>query len=257
MPQNPTPAAAGDTKASDHFQSDFAEATLKAVREDGLYRHVEFAAPKSMSHLILVTWPYNLLVAGSHGSFHFERFGPDTEDMFAWLRGIRVEPDRWASKLVNGRSSVAEYDRSRMITTIKERVAEAIENDWAPEGLEHAVRQEILGSHRLDMKDTAFQLLSGFEHGGKYEAKCECGKQVERDSYGAALTWRSLGHDLNGLGGGHDVEIRQTAGFDFDDLSEWDVDKLSYPFVYQCHAASWAIGQYDAASKPVAARAPR
>ncbi|MFJ6363510.1 hypothetical protein ACIQIE_20300 [Streptomyces globisporus] len=247
MPQNPTPAAAGDTKASDHFKSDFAEATLKTLREDGLYRHVEFAAPKSMSHLILVSWPYNLLVAGSHGSFHFERFGPDTEDMFAWLRGIRVEPSRWASKLVNGRSSVEEYDRDRMVAQINERVAEAVEDDWAPEGLEDAVRKEILESSLLEFKDTAFQLLSGFEHGVRYEAKCACGKSVERDSYGAALTWRSLDHNLNVLGDEHDVDIRQTAGFDFDDLAEWDVDKVSHHFVYQCHAASWAIGQYDAA----------
>ncbi|MFJ5740021.1 hypothetical protein [Streptomyces microflavus] len=250
MPQNATPATASSTKASDHFQNDFAEATLKAVREDGLYRHVEFAAPQSMSHLILVTWPFNLLVAGSHGSFHFERFGPDTKDMFAWLRGIRVEPDRWASKLVNGRSSVEEYDRDRMIAKINERVAEATEDGGAPEGLEGAVCEEILGSHLLDMKDTAFQLLGGFEHGVKYAAKCTCGETVERDAYGAALMWRSLDHNL---GDGHAVEIRQTAGFDFDDLSEWDVDKLSYPFVYQCHAASWAIGQYDTASKQVAA----
>ena len=102
-----------------HFARDFAEATLKTRREDGLFRHIEFAAPKSMNRLVLVTWPYNLLVAGSHGSYHFERFGPDTEDMFCWLRGIRVEPDRWASKLVNGADSVREYDRERLIAEVR------------------------------------------------------------------------------------------------------------------------------------------
>lgn len=236
-----------------HFANDFAEAKLSVQREDGPFRHIEFAAPKTMNRLVLVTWPYNLLVAGSHGSYHFERHGADTEDMLVWLHGARVDPGRWASKLVNGRDSVEEYDRNQMVAAINERVSEAIADDWAPEGLQGAVREEILGSHLLDTKDTAFQLVSEFQHGVKYEAKCACGTTVERDSYGAALTWRSLDHNLNDLGEGHDVDIRQTGGFDFDDFTEWNVDKLSYHFVYQCHAAMWAIGQYDAARKAVAA----
>ncbi|MCX4450619.1 hypothetical protein [Streptomyces sp. NBC_01789] len=240
-------------RIAEHFRSDFAEAQLKAQREDGLFRHIEFDAPKSMSRLVLVTWSYNLLVAGSHGSFHFERFGPDTEDMFDWLRGIRVEPDRWASKLVNGADSVREYDRSLMEAEIKERVTEAVEDNWAPQGLEAAVRSEILDSHLLDTKETAFHLLNEFEHGVKYEAKCACGAQVERDSYGEALMWRSLDHNRNDLGEEHEVSVRQSAGFSFDDLSEWSVDKVGYHFAYQCFAASWAITQYDAARKAVAA----
>lgn len=239
-----------DTAAT-HFVSDFAEATLKTQREDGLYRHVEFGAPKSMNRLVLVTWPYNLLVAGSHGSYHFERFGPDTEDMFAWLRGIRVEPNRWASKLVNGAKSVREYDRSRMVAAINERVTDAIENDWAPKGLEDAVREEILGSHLLDTKDTAFHLVSEFEHKKTYRAECSCGVSGAEGSYDSAASWKYFDHKADGKQ--HKVQILQTAGFDFDDFTEWDVDMLSYHFVYQCHAASWAIRQYDAARKAVAA----
>ncbi|OEV16375.1 hypothetical protein AN221_32765 [Streptomyces nanshensis] len=224
---------------------------MKTLREDGLYRHVEFAASKSMSHLILVTWPYNLLVAGSHGSFHFERFGPDTEDMFAWLRGIRVEPSRWASKLVNGRSSVEEYDRDRMVAQINERVAEAVEDGWAPIDLEDAVREEILGSHLLDTKDTAFQLVGEFEHKKTFRPECSCGESGVEGSYDSAASWKYFDHEADRKK--HKVTIRQTGGFDFNDFTEWDVDKVSYHFVYQCHAASWAIGQYDAAK---AASAP-
>lgn len=234
-----------------HFESDFAAATLKASREDGLFRHIEFSAPKSMNRLIVVTWPYNLLVAGSHGSFHFERYGNDTEDMFAWLRGSRVDPDRWASKLVNGRGSVEEYDRSLMVAAINGRVTDAIEDDWAPEGLQGAVSEEILGSHLLETKDTAFQLVSEFEHGKTYRAECSCGLSSEDISYASATTWELFDHKADAKK--HQVKIRQTAGFDFDDFTEWNVDKLSYHFVYQCHAAVWAIGQYGAARKAVAA----
>ncbi|MFE7237261.1 hypothetical protein [Streptomyces sp. NPDC057580] len=247
-------AATNNTSPSDraaaHFAADFAEATIKSRREDGLYRHVEFAAPKTMSRLILVTWPYNLLVAGSHGSYHFERFGNDTEDMFAWLRGIRVDPGHWAGKLVNGRSSVEEYDRDRMVAIINERVAEAIQDNWAPEGLEDEVREEILGSHLLDTKDTAFQLVSEFRHGMTYRAECSCGLSGDEGTYEIASMWVIREHESDGKK--HNVRVMETGGFDFDNFTEWDVDKLSYHFAYQCHAASWAIAQYDAAPKAVA-----
>lgn len=234
-----------------HFSNDFAEATLTVQREDGLHRHIEFAAPKSMNRLVLVTWPYNLLVAGSHGSYHFERFGQDTEDMFCWLRGLRVDADSWSSKLVNGHYSVREYDRDRLVRQVKERVAEAIRDGWAPTGLKAAVREEILDSHLLDNEGTALQLVSEFEHGVKYRSECSCGKGADHDDYSSAVCWNALTH--KGKGDDHKVSIRRTAGFDFDDFTEWSIHKLGYHFVYQCHAVVWAIGQYDAARKQVAA----
>jgi hypothetical protein len=234
-----------------HFKNDFAEATLTVQREDGLFRHIEFAAPKTMNRLVIVTWPYNLLAAGSHGSYHFERYGNDTEDMFDWLRGIRVDPASWASKLVNGRASVEEYDRDRMVAKINERVADAVEDDWAPKGLQDAVRKDILGSHLLDTKDTAFQLVSEYEYGAKYRAECSCGLSSKDVSYNDAVVWNILEHRADRKK--HQVKVRQTGGFDFDDFTEWDVDSLNYHFVYQCYAAVWGIAQYDAARTAVAA----
>ena len=233
-----------------HFNSDFAEATLKTQREDGLFRHVEFAAPKTMNRLVLVTWPYNLLVAGSHGSFHFERYGQDTEDMFDWLRGIRVEPDRWASKLVNGARSVREYDQARFVRQVKAEVAEAIREGGSPRGLRAAVREQILDSDFLHSKDMAVQAVYEFEHGITYRSECSCGLSEDHDSYGDAVTWKVLRHKEDG--DKHTIKLKETGGFAFSDVTEWNVDKLDYHFVYQCHAASWAIGRYDAARKAVA-----
>jgi hypothetical protein len=233
-----------------HFARDFAEAKLTVQREDGLFRHIEFSAPKSMNRIILVTWPYNLLVAGSHGSYHFERFGPDTEDMFDWLRGIRVEPDRWASKLVNGADSVREYDRDRWkprSTSGSRRRSRRL----GARGLRAAVREQILDSHLLDSKDWAMQMVYDFEHGVTYRAECTCGAFKDHDSYDEAPPGSSTG--TRPAGKKHKVKVRETGGFDFSDFTEWNVDKLNYHFVYQCHAASWAIAQYDAARKQVAA----
>jgi hypothetical protein len=231
--------------------SDVKDATLTVHREDGLYRHLEFTAQKGWTRIILVTWPYNLLVAGSHGSYHFERHGPDTEDMFCWLRRLRVDADSWSSKLVNGHRSVQEYDRDRLVRQIKQRVAEAVRDGWAPPGLRAAVRKKILDSHLLDNEGTALQLVSEFEHGTKYRAECSCGKGEDHDDYSSAVCWNALTH--KGNGDAHKVKIHRTAGFDFDDFTEWHIHKLSYHFVYQCHAAVWGIAQYDAAQKAVAA----
>lgn len=235
-----------------HFENDVKDAKLTVCREDGLYRHVEFTAKKGWTRLILVTWPYNLLVAGSHGSYHFERFGPDTEDMFNWLRGIRVEPDRWASKLVNGSDSVREYDRDRLVAQVKAEVAEAVK-DGAPRGLRAAVREQILESDRLHSRDWAMQMVYDFEHGVTYRAECTCGAFKDHDDQSAAYTWEFYKHRVSQLGGEHKVKVREIGGFAFSDVGDWNLNSLNYHFVYQCHAASWGIRQYDAARKQVAA----
>jgi hypothetical protein len=231
-----------------HVARDLKDGKLTELREDGLYRHVEFTAQKGWSRLILVTWPYNLLVAGSHGSYHFERFGPDTEDMFDWLRGIRVEPDRWASKLVNGADSVREYDQERLVSQVKAEVAEAVK-DGAPRGLRAAVREQILESDRLHSRDWAMQMVYDFEHGVTYRSECTCGASKDHDDQDDAYRWEFGEHWRQRNGDDHKVKVREIGGFAFSDVGDWNLDKVNYHFAYQCHAASWAIGQYDAARK--------
>lgn len=232
-----------------HVARDVKDGKLVELREDGLYRHVEFKALQGWSRIILVTWPYNLLVAGSHGSYHFERYGPDTEDMFDWLRGIRVEPGGWASKLVNGADSVREYDRERLVAEVKAEVADAVKNG-APRGLRAAVREQILESDRLHSRDWAMQMVYDFEHGVIHRSECSCGATEDHESSHGATMWAIYnGHTRTG----HETKVREVGGFAFSDVGDWHLDKLNYHFVYQCHAAAWAISQYDAARKQVAA----
>ncbi|MER6488751.1 hypothetical protein ABT264_35045 [Streptomyces virginiae] len=222
---------------------DLADGIMRVQQEDGLYRHLAFASPASWTRLTVITWPYNLLVAGSHGSFHFERHGDDTKDMLGWLRGIRVNPGGWASKLVNGSASVQQYDRDRLENAITERVAEAVRDGWAPEGLEKAVRREILDNEYLDDEQHALRILDEFQHGMTYRTECTCGKYEDFTSYDAAVCWEYRTHPQ--ADGDHKVTLRETGGFTFDDISDWPRHKLDYHFVYQCHAASWAVRRYD------------
>ncbi|MFE7115004.1 hypothetical protein ACFU99_06210 [Streptomyces sp. NPDC057654] len=234
-----------EARAAAHFADGASTHKLTVHRENGVFRHLEFTDLSGMSQISLITWPYNLLVTGSHGSYHFERFGPDTEDMLNWIRGSRPNPNSWAGKLVNGRQSVEEYDRTRLEREIRDRAAEAVQDGWAPVGLEAEVREEILDSHWMDDEQSALRLVSEFEFGMNYRSECSCGKSADHDSYSSADCWNLLTH--KGKGDGHNVRIRQTEGFAFDDVAEWNIRKLDYHFLYQCHAAVWAVAQYDAA----------
>jgi hypothetical protein len=250
QPAAPVEAELSDeARAAAHFASDAKTHKLTVHREDGVFRHVEFTGLAGMSRIVLVTWPYNLLVAGSHGSFHFERFGPDTEDMFNWLRGSRVEPGGWASKLINGADSVREYDRGRLVAEVKAEVAEAV-RDGAPRGLRAAVREQILESDRLHSRDWAMQMVYDFEYGTIHRSKCTCGASKDHESSHDATMWAIYGGHTRT---GHETEVREIGGFAFSDVGDWNLDKLNYHYVYQCHAAVWAIAQYDAARQAVTA----
>jgi hypothetical protein len=238
----------------EHFASDFAEATMMVRREDGLFRHVDWSAPKTMSRLTVITWPHNLLVAGSHGSYHFERWGDEEGEILDFFLGR--DPlknlNAWANKLANGWASVREYDQDKLVQQVKDEVAEAV-REGAPRGLRAAVREQILESDWLHSKDMAMQLVYDFEHGVTYRSECSCGEFTDHDDRSSAYTWEFGEHPVRRLDGEHKVTVRETGGFAFSDVGDWSIYKLNYHFVYQCHAASWAIAQYDAARKAVAA----
>lgn len=241
--------ASDEARAAAHFASDSTTHKLTVHREDGVFRHVEFTGLAGLSRIVLVTWPYNLLVAGSHGSYHFERYGDDTEDMFNWLRGTRVNADSWASKLINGRDSVTEYDRERLVAEVKAEVAEAVK-DGAPRGLRAAVREQILESELLGSKDMAMQMVYDFEHGTIYRAKCTCGASKDHESSHDATMWGIYGGHTRA---GHETKVREIGGFAFSDIGDWPIHKLNYHYLWTCHAMVWAVGQYDAVRTAVTA----
>lgn len=222
---------------------DLTDGVMRVQQDKGVYRHLACGAPASWTRLTVITWPYNLLVAGSHGSFHFERQGDDTLDMLDWIRRVRVDPNHWAGKLVNGRSSVDEYDRDRLERLIHERVSEAVRDGWAPEGLWEAVSEELLADEWMNDEQNAMRLVGEFQHGMTYRSECSCGAFADHDSYDSAVCWHFLVHKQSG--DDHKVTVRETGGFTFDDTSDWNVSRLDYHFVYQCYALKWAVARYD------------
>ncbi|MFJ3200949.1 hypothetical protein [Streptomyces sp. NPDC086989] len=222
---------------------DLLDGKMLIQQENGVYRHLACGAPASWTRLTVITWPYNLLVAGSHGSFHFERQGDDTLDMLAWIRRVRVDPAHWAGKLVNGRHSVEEYDRDTLERLVNERVSEAVNDGWAPDGLREAVAEELLGDEWMDDEQNAKRLVSEFQHGMTYRSECSCGAAEDHDSYDSACRWQFYVHKQTSKD--HKVSIRETGGFTFDDIFDWQTSQLDYHFIYQCYALKWAVARYD------------
>jgi hypothetical protein len=135
--------------------------------DEGLYRHVRFASEgDSLYWWDLITWPYNLIVNGSHGSYHFCRFGPDTEDMFHLFRDSRagrsINPDYWEEKVRAGK--VKDWSEKKFRAWLVEEAA-ALEARYP--GTVEAVGRQILNSneHNTEYEETARYACANFSHG--------------------------------------------------------------------------------------------
>lgn len=150
--------------AAERFQHDTAKHEMTTRHEDGLYRHLRFKHPETGEYWFdLVTWPFNLVVNGDMGSFHFCRVGSDTEDMFRLFRdsraGARINPGYWAEKLRSGRSDAEEYSEAKF----REVIAGQIEGDRVLSAL---VKTEIFDSEDIAYEEGARNLLEYFRHEG-------------------------------------------------------------------------------------------
>lgn len=72
---------------------------MTIIKEDGLYRHLRFAAlGTSNQYFEIITWPGYLAYVGDMGDFLFTR----TQDMFGFFRNKeeRIDTAYWAEKVV-------------------------------------------------------------------------------------------------------------------------------------------------------------
>ena len=79
------------------FPNDVVGLQMQVLRDDGVYRHINFRKPDdSFAWFEIVTWPKLLVINGDMGSFMFWRI----EDMFEFFRHDRPNYDYWAEKVV-------------------------------------------------------------------------------------------------------------------------------------------------------------
>lgn len=149
------------------FAGDTAKHQMTVLHDDGLYRHLRFAPESnSLDWWDLITWPYNLIVNGSHDSFHFCRFGPDTRDMFVLFRDSRaggsINPEYWEEKLRAGKAKG--WSEAKFRSFVAEEAA-ALEVRYP--GTVKAVGKQILNSdeHSTEYAETARFACAQFHHG--------------------------------------------------------------------------------------------
>ncbi|MDQ0854835.1 hypothetical protein QFZ79_002946 [Arthrobacter sp. V4I6] len=106
------PLTVGNDYHSDilkRFNRDVEEHEMTVLHDDGLYRHLRFAAPKtSIGWFSIITTPGQLTIFGDMGTFVFARL----QDMFEFFMGNGyVNAGYWAEKLqaVDRNSDVREH----------------------------------------------------------------------------------------------------------------------------------------------------
>lgn len=195
-------------RAGDRFTGDTDGHQMTVKHDDGLYRHLRFADPKSSMYWFdLITWPGRLTIDADMGTWTFARL----EDMFEFFRARSgwnhetINPGYWAEKIRDNHSrSAIGYSEKKFRTVVAEQ---ATEYEAEFPGLKKAVFEQIFGSHEFDLS---------------YEENAR------------------LAVDLFT----HTVDERT---FRFNDAWEWDLKDHSIHFLWCCHAIQWGIGQYDAA----------
>lgn len=224
------------------FARETAAHTMTVLHDDGLYRHLRFRTPAfgSIYSFDLITWPGCLTIRGDiKEAYTFNRL----PDMFEFFRGKRINPHYWSEKLDGDRDRVMKYEQDTFESQVKEYVAEAIRDDWAPRGIGKAVREEILDSEYLADEHEARKLLEEFAFGDRYVAECSCTKTADVKSHSDGIYWE-MRHKRESTGT-HTTRTRTVEGFRFSDVWEWSFSDYDWCFLWACHAIVWGIGRYD------------
>jgi hypothetical protein len=146
---------------SERFRADTANHVLTVLRDDGIYRHLRLAAPRSNTYWFdLVTWPGHLAITGDMDCFVFAR----TKDMFEFFRsGHGINPMYWGEKVIGG-AGVKGYSEARFRQIVTEYVDD-VEADH-PAGLRAAVQAEVLDDPDIYYEAGARQAVEAFEFEG-------------------------------------------------------------------------------------------
>jgi hypothetical protein len=149
------------------FLRDVAEHEMTILRDDGLYRHIRFAHPKSLNcGFEITTWPGFLAFSGDMGCYVFSR----VPDMFKFFRrdtfvlgsGLHVNPGYWGEKLeaIDRHGGLKSYSAE----LFKSMITRWLDDAGASEDIRGAVEEEIL-TH-ADDEHEAMQAVYYFNHFG-------------------------------------------------------------------------------------------
>lgn len=199
------------------FLRDVATHELKIIRDDGLYRHLRFKRPgTSCMYFDLITWPGHLCYTGDMGTYVFQRI----EDMLEFFRRetkddeLPINPGYWSEKVIavdGGRhpGCVFEYDHEKYLSVVNEYLA-----DWL-EGLSEEHQEEL----KEAVQDEVLRFADDHDEHGNFSRAYEFYAEV----------------------GGQEYQ--------FTDIFERSMRRLTDRYLWCCRALVWGIGLYDAAKQ--------
>lgn len=86
-----------ETLTKEQFLKDVSNHKMNILKDDGLYRHINFEIPNNSNRSFsITTFPGYLVITGDMGDFVFSRI----EDMFEFFDTTDINPDYWAEKVV-------------------------------------------------------------------------------------------------------------------------------------------------------------
>lgn len=197
------------------FDADVANHKMEILKDDGLYRHIKFMDSEcDLMWFEIVTWPGSLTINGDMGTYIFSR----ADDMFSFFGEDGINPTYWAEKVQAKDDEIEEFS--------PEVVADVITRQF--ESWEENIHQ----NNDVEYPDAeANALLKAIQDHFVTDDEMQINYQPgDRDLAREHLEsfWFESRSDT----------------YEFSDVWELDLTDFTVKFLWNCHAITWAIGQY-------------
>ena len=147
------------------FLADVAKHQMKLVRNDGLYRHLEFKGEHGRHHWFeIVTWPGVLVIHGDMETWVFSRL----EDMFQFFRGDRINADYWQEKLQCARDDAKVFSEEALREQVTYHLQNHELNEEQRKEVLEALKEEVF-AHGDSEHDALEALFDFSKHGVSFE----------------------------------------------------------------------------------------
>ncbi|MFF7147562.1 hypothetical protein ACFZAO_05745 [Streptomyces griseoaurantiacus] len=237
------------------FARDTADHHMTILHEDGLYRHLRFAAPDRgrIGPFELITWPYNLVVK-SGWVFHFDIDAtPDMFDLFrrTALTG-QINPGYWSQKVRAGRDEVEGYDPELLKGEVASTIAQWMRDDLADRVWEQAKKRGF-SPEELDITSSLRRELSR-QVRPEWMASNRDLREAVHEHFFSDMADYNIEYEEEAHRALHEFSYRPE-GYDgpypyyFADWAEWRLKDFTPGFLHCCHAIRRGIDLWDAARK--------
>jgi hypothetical protein len=223
------------------FAEDVAGHTMSVWLDQGVYRHLRFAATRRLSGawFDLISVPGTLIISGDRGTWGFRR----EADMFGPFRasGYRVNPSYHAQKLNAEYGAVEEYSKDVLFANLIQPLDECQAGD---DDTREAYLEELADYE---------QALEAWKDGGIIGGVQYVRPPAEPDKPVLSGDLRQLIREADEAGTLEDLDGARSLLRELEDHGlvsdtwEWKLTDYKLDFLWSLHAICWGVRQYDRA----------